>query len=334
MSDADILGMRGCLTALGEAAWSGSFGCVPALPGEVSADGNRPSALAVAAAAGHCDIVRLLLGSRTWPAEDMNEASTYALMLGHGAMWRHWRQDPEAAVKWSDRTWDLFSRLRRDRLERCLALERILPEFESLMKRSRNRGGLVFTHLVRHACVSAEMAAVALRLTPGGLWPELDGLRPLNVPASRVSGRRLFQGWWLSKAEKAFGPPAEWDVDPCTCVRPVDWPRLLAARRALNWAQHGDGSEYRPALVGIEGLPHDCADALAATSVDFSRIHFCGNAGRCDCGYERLAKDVATFVTQRGARPCGKSCVQRSPRKSRLPKRDGASADDCDSCLP
>jgi hypothetical protein len=71
------------ITPLGDAVLSGSLSCVRPLLDRWQADGSQPCAKALAAAHGHVDVLRLLLGK--WPSGDRGEALAFAMMLGHHA---------------------------------------------------------------------------------------------------------------------------------------------------------------------------------------------------------------------------------------------------------
>jgi hypothetical protein len=334
------LGVKGRATALAEAAAAGCLACVRVLAGVVSEDDSFPSAMSLAAAGGHVDIVRCLLGR--WPAADSGDAFSLACVLGNTSVIRLLRG--RSTFCWSTLAWGLLWQQPSARIVQILdaygvdetAVEHILGRAEDPehgWRPGRLDMFVLQRSFVGHVPLLASVARPTRELAEcmmyGGWvsvgWEEcsVQLLRNLRVRASRVlplcAGRMLplLSGPEWGRWERILGPIAEWDVDAYERCQYTEWGRLVRAGAPVRWARHADGSEYleqvRRFVAEQEGNPrlqswgaetlHAFMQALKAVGVDLSRHHFCARVGECTCGYQR-AGPFRSVLAQAGATPC------------------------------
>jgi hypothetical protein len=230
------LGVTYEVTPLGEAARAGSLGCARMLLERVSDDAGNPHPVALAAAAGHADVVSLLM--EKWPDVNADDAFTAALLMGHTRLAR--RFEGRSQVTASDWLLTLLpgsglNLVTNDALKNWLTDDKVRRlyrdrEGQAYLKRIAAMG---FPTREQSECYAKE----AVR---AGISPRIASqLRSKGIRASRVCPPYVCY-WRLEKLVKLLGPFESLDADPYDLAE-GGWGELVLLGAPLRWRRMRTG---------------------------------------------------------------------------------------------
>jgi hypothetical protein len=240
-------------------------------------DMGEPSALTLAAMAGHADVVRLLV--EKWPAAGTDEAYMVARLLGHASVVRYFAGGSRLVSSGP------ISKLARngniDDLGE-IVLEDGFTKHGLRFLAEHKDGVTCFGQLIGKGLVTREQAELFLTQKGfQGIPSEiLQRFRSLGVRASR-SLRSCRVDLGVAPLTSLFGPVAEWDVDPYDLCPAEEWAELVRVNAPLKWSRYADGAERLEILSRLEDrclhqrVPKWVTDcffkALRGQGIDLSR---------------------------------------------------------------
>jgi hypothetical protein len=259
-----------------------------------------PHAIALAAAAGHADVVRLLMGK--WQGAETDEAYTAALLLGHASVIR--QLEGRSRLVSSGWLLALVPCLDID-VVKSVVLERGLTEDGMRLLAAHPSGRAVIRRLAALNFATRESAEFYLRefcweFVPREVVPQLRsmGVRP------GYSGIRQWSHRRHGELVELFGPFASWNEDPFYVLGSWHWADLVKAGVPLRWSRYADEAEHLRALDRNDiTFVSSFFDALKAHGIPLSRHCYCDGPSGCPCGYRRHLP-YGGLQRAHGATPC------------------------------